>query len=104
MVEPADVERYRKGDVGSLRSLANGPLHSGEADIGCGVSKKGVVAGCSVYQDAEVTVSEGVLDEAVRVCDVGRPFDEGLLKGVKRRLFASVASVDPNKKICPVKP
>jgi hypothetical protein len=93
MVEPADVERYRKGDVGSLRSLANGPLHSGEADIGCGVSKKGVVAGCSVSQDAEV-----------RVCDVGRPFDEGLLKGVKRRLFASVASVDPNKKICPVKP
>jgi hypothetical protein len=98
MVNLVDVEHYRKGDVGSIGSLVNAPLSSAEANIGCGVSKRVGVAGSSIYVDAKVTVSEGVLDQAVRGYDVGRPFDEGLVKGVNRRLFDSFGAVDPNEK------
>lgn len=98
-----DVEHYQKGDVGCVGSLPKGTLNFVEATIACGVSKKRGMTGSSIYENQKVTVSEGVLDEAVRGCDVGRPFDEGLLKGVKRKLFDSFGAFDPNEKIFRVK-
>jgi len=64
---------------------------------------EGGVAKFSICENVKVTGSEGVLDEAVRGCDAGRPFDDGLVKGVKRKLFDLFVAVDPNEKIFLVK-
>jgi len=53
------------------------------------------VVGFPLNENVKVIVLEGALDEEVRCCDAERPFDGGLKKDVKRKLFDSFVEVEP---------